>query len=58
MKTALFLALSMLVPAICGAETLKLRSGDDIEGKVLSVDAEAVSLEGGKTVTRKDVAEI
>ncbi len=58
MKTALFLALSMLLPAICGAETLKLRSGDDIEGKVLSVDAEAVSLEGGKTVTRKDVAEI
>ncbi len=57
MKKTLLLA-AMLVPALCRAETLKLRSGPDIEAKILSMDADTVKLEGEKVLPRKTVSEI
>jgi len=58
MKILVLLAVTILIPALSEAETLKLRSGADIEGKVLALDREAVSLDGGKSVPRKDISEI
>ena len=58
MKIFVLLAVSMFIPALSRAETLKLRSGADIEGRVLALDREAVSLEGGKSVPRKDISEM
>ena len=58
MKTAIFLSLSLFLSGTCRAETLLLRSGGELEGKVISLDNEAASLEGGKTLKRRDISEI
>lgn len=57
MRTAVFLTIWMTVPALCGAETIKLRSGAELDGKVLSIDSGNVNLDG-KLLPRKDVGEI
>ncbi len=58
MKTALFLVVSILILSICNAETIKLRSGADIEGQVVSLDRNAAVLDSGRTVQSKDISEI
>jgi transglutaminase-like putative cysteine protease len=58
MKTALLLLALALTYGVCRAETIKLRSGPDVEGKVLSIDAASVALDGGRTLPRAEVAEI
>ena len=57
MKNTLILA-SLLLPALCGAETVKLRSGEETPAQVLSLDADSVKLDGGRTIPRRDVSEI
>jgi len=59
MKFALLACLVMAMPSLCGAETVKLRSGQEQSAKVLSIDANSVTLEGAhKPLARKDVLEI
>ncbi len=58
MRISALVAVSLLIPALCGAETIKLRSGADIEGKVLSLDAGNAHIPGGKSVPRGQISEI
>ena len=58
MKPAALISALMFFSNICSAETLRLRSGAEVEGKVLSLDGETVLLEGGKSLARKDIAEL
>ncbi|MHB0996795.1 MAG: DUF3857 domain-containing transglutaminase family protein [Elusimicrobiales bacterium] len=59
MKTKTLLAAALLLQApLSFGETLKLRSGAEVAGRVQAVDGSAVKLDDGRSVPRAEVAEI
>jgi len=58
MKVNCLVAACLLLPAFSAAETLRLRSGADLEAGVLSIDPTAVLLEDGRRLPRAEVTEI
>ncbi len=58
MKITVLLPALLLACGLCSAETLKLRSGAEVQGELVSMDKQAVSLDGGRSLPRADVAEI
>jgi len=58
MRLAATLSILIFLAPVSGAETIKLRSGEEIPGKVLSIDAASVTLENAPALERAAVSEI
>ena len=58
MKIPLIISISLFFSGLAGAETILLRSGAELDAKVVSLDGGTVSLDGGKALKRRDVSEI
>ncbi len=58
MKFAAAISVLLILPTVCRAEVLTLRSGQEARGEVAAIDADSVKLADGKVLPRKTVSEI
>lgn len=58
MRTAVILGFALFCAADSGAETIKLRSGEELPGKVVSIDDKTVRLDNAPDLDRSAVSEI
>ena len=58
MRAAILIGVTLFCAANSGAENIKLRSGEEIPGKVLSIGEKTVKLENAPALQRSAVSEI